>query len=88
MTEFATQLRELLKLHVPSLSPEDEDIIFGRTVASSDAADWAIRTCSCGVRVDGYYAFVDHLLDEAGAGSLCGCSVAPDFTAIGGTVWR
>ena len=63
---FATQI---IDQHIPSLTDEDESTIIG---LASDmgpfgladgpaAADLAIRTCHCGVKIDGFYEYVDHL---------------------------
>jgi hypothetical protein len=53
--------------HIPSLSDDDEALVYERITRmagideSVDAADLALRTCMCGERIDGFYAYVDHL---------------------------
>jgi hypothetical protein len=51
--------------HIPSLTDEDEELIFDRAVPrwyeDKDAANLALRTCHCGLRIDGFYEYVDHL---------------------------
>lgn len=57
--------------HIPSLTDEDEMIIKDRLSEmgfdmyddSYDVADLAMRTCACGVKLDGFYEYVDHLKD-------------------------
>jgi hypothetical protein len=44
------------------LSDEDIEAIYQRAAAIDQAADLAIRTCSCGQRIDGFYEYVDHLI--------------------------
>lgn len=71
-------VRETIKAHVPSLTNADEDaieeiipgILFG--VPQRDVADLAIRTCSCGERIDGFYQYVDHLIAVFGGESHLG----------------
>ena len=79
----AEQLRSLIKAHCPSLSPENEDVLYDRLDNDADIADLALRTCACGVEVDGMYAFVDHLLDEL---DLEGISGAEPVTLDDGTI--
>jgi hypothetical protein len=71
----------LLDQHIPSLSDEDEQTINGlvfRLVEESltfsamprkgevDVADFALRTCMCGKKIDGFYGYVDHLKEVFG----------------------
>ena len=57
-----TRRRELLVQHVPMLLASDEELIYERAAdPESDAADYAVRTCRCGVHIDGFYQYVDHL---------------------------
>lgn len=63
----------LLGNHIPSLSDEDErdidNLVFEIARLSlsfeahrtPDTADLARRTCHCGVKIDGFYEYVDHL---------------------------
>jgi hypothetical protein len=65
---FWMQVEQLLKDHTPSLSDENEEEmseIFKKDWDIMDFADYALRTCSCGARIDGFYEYVDHLKDEA-----------------------
>lgn len=60
---------EVIEQHIPSLTDEDESLIedhardwlFPDPGFKSDAADLALRTCHCGVKIDGFYEYVDHL---------------------------
>ena len=53
--------------HIPSLSDADDaeiDAILDRAMddpENADNADLAGRTCHCGVAIDGFYKYVDHL---------------------------
>ena len=57
----------LISEHIPSLTDENvEEInlaIFNMAFEEKgvDHADLAIRTCHCGVKIDGFYEYVDHL---------------------------
>lgn len=56
----------IIDQHIPSLSDADDDEIvakayWGPAGEMADAADLAIRTCACGIRIDGFYEYVDHL---------------------------
>ncbi len=58
----------LIDQHIPSLTDDDDDEIdtlrfgrFGLHGNLNDNAELAIRTCHCGVRIDGYYEYVEHL---------------------------
>ena len=69
-TEIRDTVIAIIDAHIPSLTDEDEDYIdnSARLYVSDpgierDAADLAVRTCHCGVAIDGYYEFVDHLKD-------------------------
>lgn len=61
---------EVIDAHTPSLSDEDDAAIWAiieRGMGGyheNDVADLAIRTCMCGVRIDGFYEYIDHLKDE------------------------
>lgn len=59
---------EVIDEHIPSLTDEDEDELRNRahnaallTAGAVDLADCALRTCRCGIRIDGFYDYVDHL---------------------------
>lgn len=68
---------EVVSAHIPTLTREDEREIIalgapGPIETARDPANYAIRTCLCGQRIDGFYEYVDHLRDElrkAGHGS-------------------
>lgn len=79
------RVKETILAHVPSLTDKAEEAInekvallvaesFGYTHAAAeiDTADLAIRECACGVLVDGYYQYVDHLLAVFGGESHIG----------------
>lgn len=67
---FQAGLNALLRNHTPSLSEGDDaeisSLIPEVSWGEGDVADLAIRTCSCGTRIDGYYEYIDHLRDKAG----------------------
>ena len=57
---------QIIREHVPSISDQDEKVMnsrFDRWDQNEDWADYALRTCSCGVRIDGFYEYVDHLIE-------------------------
>jgi len=62
---------EVIRQHIPSLSEQDERDI-NEAAWDGDAADLALRTCACGVRIDGFYAYVDHLIAVFGGESHIG----------------
>jgi len=58
---------EVIDAHTPSLSKENEWEMLAMTPPhklDSDVANFAIRTCACGLRIDGFYEYVSHLKDE------------------------
>jgi hypothetical protein len=60
------QVISIIDAHIPSLTDEDEDLIYERTTRWDEdvtAADYALRTCHCGQHIDGFYDFVDHIKD-------------------------
>lgn len=76
ISEHATRQATLVLLaqHVPSLSDGDEQEIIERAFRmvqesfsikepETDVADLALRTCSCGKKIDGFYEYVDHLTE-------------------------
>ncbi len=77
-----TRLDELLREHTPSLTDEDEYEINDKAVdlvnsailgtGDVDVADLARRTCRCGVRIDGFYEYIDHLRNAAGITPVLG----------------
>lgn len=57
-----------IKLHIPSLSQDDENEIMQRYWdqdgdVGCDVAALALRTCACGKKIDGFYEYVDHLVE-------------------------
>ena len=58
-----TRVQGLLTQHTPSITDEDERVMGLLNVFDEqfDYADYALRTCRCGVRIEGYYEYVDHL---------------------------
>lgn len=61
---------ELLKQHAPFLSEENDETMderfFASVMTDLDWADFAVRTCTCGTRFDGFDEYYDHLLVLAG----------------------
>ena len=63
---------QIINQHIPSLSDTNEVQIWDtmRSMltwpeeSEADTADLAIRTCSCGRHIDGFYDYTDHLKDE------------------------
>lgn len=56
---------QIIRDHIPSLTDEDAETIYRISFTEdTDAADLALRTCACGKRIDGFYEYVDHLIDE------------------------
>jgi len=51
----------VLDAHYCSMTAADEEEIVRRVAAGGDVASLAIRTCACGVTVDGFYEYMDHL---------------------------
>jgi len=56
---------DVIDEHIPSMTDEDEEAI-DELASNLDwdgptAADYAIRTCSCGDKIDGFYEYVEHL---------------------------
>lgn len=63
----ADMVKDVIDAHIPSLTDEDEGLIYERTGRWGEdvtAADYALRTCHCGQRIDGFYEYVDHLKDR------------------------
>lgn len=58
-----TSAQMLLRLdrHYASMSDADGQEIAARAVEGEDMGSLAIRTCACGVRIDGFYEYLDHL---------------------------
>lgn len=56
---------ETIKQHIPSISDEDEQDIIDN-LFDDDVAGLARRTCHCGLRIDGFYEYVEHLIDLFG----------------------
>ena len=55
------QLRPVLDAHGVFLSDADEAEISRRITEGRDVADFALRTCLCGARIDGFDAYWEHL---------------------------
>ena len=59
---------EVIDAHIPSLTDDDCDAITYLVHSAGedeplDPAYLAIRTCACGVAIDGFYGYVHHLKD-------------------------
>jgi len=61
----------IIDQHTPSIENDDADEMDALDASGSlDADDWgnfARRTCACGVKIDGFYEYVDHLKTVLGA---------------------
>ena len=66
----AAEITRLVHDHIPNLLPDDESRIKARAAdldcgyepgEGYEVADLALRTCSCGKPIDGFYEYVDHL---------------------------
>lgn len=57
---------EVIDAHTPSLSDENELelLAINQDTEDFDVADYALRTCACGLRIDGFYEYAAHLKDE------------------------
>jgi hypothetical protein len=72
----------IINAHVPSLTEANEEEINNLVLAYvspiairedyTDVADFCIRTCSCGMRIDGIYQYIDHLVALFGGESHLG----------------
>lgn len=68
----ASDVISIIDQHIPSLTDDDEQEMLAMPpphMLDSDVANFAIRTCHCGVRIDGFYQYTDHLkemLKQAG----------------------
>lgn len=62
-TETLAKVIETIDQHIPSLTDEiNEEMNDAFAVDGiDDWADFAIRRCHCGQRIDGFYEYVDHL---------------------------
>lgn len=47
--------------HGPYMSDADEEEIIRRIAVTEDVADLALRTCTCGRRLDGFDDYFEHL---------------------------
>lgn len=56
-------LLALLSSHGTYMSDRDEDEIIANVARFQDPADYALRTCLCGARIDGFDAYHLHLVD-------------------------
>jgi hypothetical protein len=58
---------EIIGQHIPDLTEDALDVLAERTGGDNamwmpaDWADLAYRVCPCGVTIDGFYEYVDHL---------------------------
>jgi hypothetical protein len=81
LTMKNAEVIKTIHAHVPSLSDSDDRELDERRYNSDvdrygqqavDNADLALRTCSCGVHLDGFYQYVDHLTAVFGGESHIG----------------
>lgn len=68
------QAVQIIKAHIPSLTDDADTEINERMLRmlsdpEPDNADLAFRICRCGELVDGFYAYVDHLITVLGGES-------------------
>jgi hypothetical protein len=56
----------VLERHYVWLSDTDEAEINRRELEADDVGAFALRTCRCGVRIDGFDAYYDHLREMLG----------------------
>jgi hypothetical protein len=56
-----------LEAHGVYLSDADEAEILRRVGEAGDPAEFALRTCLCGARIDGFDAYVEHLYEALSA---------------------
>jgi hypothetical protein len=74
---------DTINAHIPSLTDANDEEITERVARFSslialddsgytDVADLALRTCACGVPIDGFYQYVDHLVAVFGGESHIG----------------
>jgi hypothetical protein len=61
------KVQTLLKQHIPSITDEDEsemDFAMVKSIGEGyDYADFALRTCMCGKKIEGFYEYNDHLAE-------------------------
>lgn len=73
-TRAAVVSNRLLDAHIPTLTDEIEselkqlliEAAYSDDEGRADVADLALRECSCGVRIDGFYEYVAHLREVFG----------------------
>jgi hypothetical protein len=53
----------VLDAHAVYLSDGDESEVVRRVVEGRDPAEFALRTCQCGARIDGFDAYLEHLYE-------------------------
>jgi hypothetical protein len=53
----------LLEAHAVFLSASDEAEVIRRAFETEDVGELALRTCLCGLRIDGFDEYSDHLRD-------------------------
>ena len=51
----------LIEEHIASLTDANETEMYSKPAALEDLANFALRTCRCGLRIDGFYEYADHL---------------------------
>lgn len=53
----------VLNAHGPYLSDSDDKEILARVISGQDVAEFALRTCLCRARLDGFDAYHAHLAE-------------------------
>lgn len=64
--ERQTGLAVILDAHGVYLSEDDETEINRRIGEAADPGAFALRTCQCGARIDGFDAYFEHLHQALG----------------------
>jgi len=75
---------EIIDAHIPSLTDEDaaymaDDVLSREYPPGWGYEDLAVRTCACGVKIDGFYEYVDHLKAEFRKAEIDECSLCHEY---------
>lgn len=55
---------DVIDEHTPNLTDEDEEKMIKEWVECDEPNFPTYRTCSCGLALDGFYQYQDHLKDQ------------------------